>query len=164
MKSSVAFLSVVCLSLLCGNLMAQNSKIDVEEAKDALKKLLGEVSDAAEKATKKSEAKGNEFWERSKDNLVMEREAYSKKVGVAMARMDAELKGLEVSDASISARVYFKVRVESLKQHLQFCREDFERLKATATEEEFRARQRNFDRTVAFLGDQLSLTLKEAGL
>ncbi|TLD72613.1 hypothetical protein FEM03_00620 [Phragmitibacter flavus] len=164
MKPIVLLLAACALSLPLAS-HAQVDKIDSDKAKDALQKLLGEVKDAADKATKKSSDKESEdaFWERSKDHLTMDRVQYSKKATRGLAVMDAEIQGLADTDAPVSVRDYFKLRVESLKLNLAYCREEFAKLEALATEEEFRSRQRFFDRNLAYLSDHLVATMKEAG-
>jgi hypothetical protein len=164
MKLIVPILTA-CLFGLPMSLVAQSEKIDADKAKDALQKLLGEVKEAADKVTKKSSSKDSEdsFWERSKDHLTMERAQYAKKVTRGLAVMEVEIQGLANTDSPVSAREYFKLRVESLKLNLAYCRDEFAKLEALPTEEEFRARQRFFDRNLAYLSDHVVATMKEAG-
>lgn len=146
---------------------AQSEKIDANKAKDVLQKLLGEATEAVEKASRKSDNKNKDdedaFWVRAKDNLTMERVQYTKKVTTVLAVMQAEIEGLADTEASVGSREYFKTRVLSLKQNHAYCVEDLVNLKAFPTEEEFRVRQRFFDKNLALLSDHLVVTMKEAG-
>lgn len=163
MKSFLPLLSACLISLpAIGH--AQSEKIDTDKAKDALQKLLGEAKDAVEKASKKSgDEKEESFWERSKENLGMERKQYIKKATTALAVMQVEIQGLENTESSVATRVYFKMRVEALKQQHAYCIDDLTKMQAMATEEEFRSRQRFFDRNLTSLSDHLVVTMKEAG-
>lgn len=138
-------------------------KIDkntVDKAKDALDKVLGEVKNAADKAGDK----GKELWARTKENLRMSRDEYLKKATSALATMDAEIQVLAESGSAVTSRDYFKTRLEALRQHLDYCKRDMERLAASDTEEAFRVKQKGFDRGLGFLGDNIELAEEEAGL
>ncbi len=131
-----------------------------DKAKDLLDKLVNE----AKKATDKAKDDGKDLWNKSKDLLKLSREEYTSKVEFAMKTMGAEIQALGETDAPVSSRDYFKTRVDSLKQHLAYCQRDFDRLKALPDEEAFRAKQKNFDRTLGWLSEHLSITKEEAGL
>ncbi|MFZ4766140.1 MAG: hypothetical protein ACOYMN_14410 [Roseimicrobium sp.] len=135
-------------------------KSTADKAKDMLEKLVGEVKSAADKAGDK----GRELWERTKENLRLSREEYLKKVTSALTTMDAEIQVLAESGSSVTARDYFKTRLESLRQQLDYCKRDLDRLAAADSEEAFRVKQKGFDRGLGFLGDQIELAQEEAGL
>jgi hypothetical protein len=78
--------------------------------------------------------------------------------------MDAEIQVLVESGSAVNSRDYFKTRLESLKQQLDYCRRDLERLQAIDSEEAFRVKQKGFDRGLGFLGDNIELAQEEAGL
>ena len=136
-------------------------KETMDKAKGALEQLMGKAKDAVEKSDDKG---GRELWARSKDSLTMPREAYVKKADSAIKTMEAELAALAESGSTLVSREYFKTRMESLKQHVEYCRRDLERLQGAETDEAFRVKQRAFDRGLGFLGDHIELTLEEAGL
>jgi hypothetical protein len=131
-----------------------------DKAKDLLDKLVNE----AKKATDKAKDEGKDLWGKSKDLLKLSREEYTQKVQFTMKTMNAEIQALGETDAPVSSRDYFKTRVESLKQHLAYCQRDFDRLKAQADEDAFRAKQKSFDRTLGWLAEHLAATKEEAGL
>lgn len=163
-KLHLLFLATTMLLLpMTGS--AQSGKIDADKAKDALQKLLGEATEAVEKAQKKQKDKKDEsaFWIRDKENLTMDRTEYTKKVTKALAVMKIEIQSLAETDSSVGNREYFKTRVKGLQQNHTYCSEELDQLKAFATEEEFRARQRSFDKNLALLSDHLVVTMKEAG-
>lgn len=135
-------------------------KATTDKAKDLLEKVVGEMKGAADKA----EDKGRDLWKRTKENLQMSREEYLKKATSAVKTMEAEITELSESGSMLNSRDYFKTRTESLKQHLEYCKRDLERLATTETEETFRVKQRGFDRGLGFLGDNIELAQEEAGL
>lgn len=154
------------LSLLFGLSLAASAQIKIDDAtadkaKDALDKLMGEVSKATNKA-ESSKSKGS--WERSKENLKMPRDAYTKKATSGLIMMDAEIQAIEESGGAVISRDYYKARLESLKLHLAYCQRDFERLKEIPTEEAFRVKQKNFDRGLGLLSEYIELAKEEAGL
>lgn len=130
-----------------------------EKAREVLDKLM----DEAKKATNKAKEEGRSLWTHSKDLLRLSREEYTKKAEFAMRTMDAEIRALAEADAPVSGRDYFKTRVESLRQQLEYCRRDLERLKGL-DEDGFRAKQKSFDRTLGWLGEHLANAKEEAGL
>ena len=154
--------------LLCASLpssFAEDKPIKIDKsttdkAKDMLDKLVGEVKNAADKG----DSKGHDLWPRSKENLKLSREDYVKKVNSALKAMDAEIASITESGAALVSRDYYKTRLESLKQHLDYCKRDLERLQASETEEVFRAKQKGFDRGLGYLGDHIELAQEEAGL
>lgn len=135
-------------------------KTTADKAKNMLDKVIGEVS----KAANKTELKSKDLWERTKDNLRLSKEEYLKKAQSAVATMEAEIEVLSESGAGVTTRDYFKMRIESFKLQLDYCKRDMERLKETPTEEAFRVKQRGFDRTLGALSDNLTLAKDEAGL
>ena len=138
----------------------EKEKKTSDKAKDVLEKLMGEAKKAAEKA----KDEGKDLWGKSKELLKLTREDYTKKAELAMKTMEAEIQALAESDAPVSGRDYFKTRLESLRQQLAYCHRDFDRLKALPDEDAFRAKQKNFDRTLGWLSEHLSITKEEAGL
>lgn len=135
-------------------------KSTTDKAKQMLDKLVGEVKEAA----KESGEKGKDLWERTKENFSLSREEYLKKVNSALATMDAEIQALVESGAAVTSRDYFKTRIESLKQHLDYCKRDLTRLQEAPSDEAFRVKQRGFDRGLDFLGENIELAQEEAGL
>ena len=135
-------------------------KKNSEKAKDVLEKLIGEAKKAADKA----KDEGKDLWGKGKDLLKLSREDYTKKAEFTMRTMEAEIQALGETDAPVSGRDYFKTRVESLRQQLAYCRRDFDRLKTLPDEDAFRAKQKNFDRTLGWLSEHLATTKEEAGL
>jgi hypothetical protein len=138
----------------------EKDKKNSDKAKDVLEKLMNEAKKVADKA----KDEGKDLWGKSKDLLKLSREDYTKKAEFAMKTMEAEIQALAESDAPVSGRDYFKTRIESLRQQLAYCRRDFDRLKALPDEDAFRAKQKNFDRTLGWLSEHLSTTKEEAGL
>lgn len=158
----------LCVALLaCLSVVAQAEdkpiKIDkttVDKAKDVLDKVLGEARSAADKAGEK----GKDLWERTKDSMRLSREEYLKKADSGLKTMEAEIQVLAESGSALNSRDYFKMRIDALKLHLDYCRRDFDRLQASETEEAFRVKQKGFDRGLDFLGENIELALEEAGL
>ncbi len=135
-------------------------KDTADKAKNMLNKIVGEVKEAANKSDKK----GRELWARTKETLGLTREDYVKKAVSAIATMEAEIQVLEESGTAVTTRDYFKTRIESLKQHLDYCKRDLARLQESPTEEAFRVKQRGFDRGLGFLADNIESAQEEAGL
>ena len=156
----VLLCSALVLLVLPDNVRAADDKKTADKAKELLDKALGEINKAANKV----ETKSKQFWERTKETLRLSKEEYLKKATSALATMDAEIQGIEESGAAVTTRDYFKTRIESLKQHLDYCKRDLARLSATETEETFRVKQKGFDRTLGALGDNIEVAKDEAGL
>ena len=135
-------------------------KTTMDKAKDVLDKVLGEAKGAADKAGEK----GRDLWERTKDSMRLSREEYVKKANSGLKTMEAEIQVISESGSALNSRDYFKMRVEALKLHLDYCKRDFERLQAADSEEAFRVKQKGFDRGLDFLGENIELALEEAGL
>ena len=142
------------------NAMAGDEKITADKARDMVDKLLGEV----QKAAGKVETKSKELWAHTKESMQLSKEEYLKRATSGLATMDAEVQVLAESGSGVTTRDYFKMRIESLKLHVQYLRRDLERLKDTPNEETFRVKQKGFDRTMGFLGDSIGIAKEEAGL
>ena len=155
-------LSVSLTSAVAEDKPIKIDKATTDKAKDMLEKLVGEVKNAADKG--KGEGKDHGLWERSKETLRLSREEYVKKVNSAFKTMDAEIASITESGSALVSRDYFKTRLESLKQHLDYCKRDLERLQTSESEEIFRAKQKGFDRGLGYLGDHIELAQEEAGL
>lgn len=149
----------VCLLPLRAADEPGKDKKSSEKARDVLEKLMDEAKKAAGKAKEESKS----LWTHTKDLFKVDREEYTKKAEFAMKAMDAEIKALADSDAPVSGREYFKTRVESLRQQLDFCRKDLEKIKPL-DEDAFRVKQKSFDRSLGWLGEHLANTKEEAGL
>jgi hypothetical protein len=163
MKTAVVLALLALLSIPLARAEDKPIKVDkntVDKAKDLLEKVVNEAKDAAGKTKDKSK----ELWARTKETLSLSREEYLKKAGSALKTMDAEIQVLAESGSAVNSRDYFKTHLESLKQHLDYCRRDFERLQAIDSEEAFRVKQKGFDRGLGFLGDNIELAQEEAGL
>lgn len=133
---------------------------DRDKAREMVDKLLGEV----QKAASKVEVKGKELWARTKESMQLSKEEYVKRATSGLATMDAEVQALAESGSGVTTREYFKLRIESLKLHIDYLRRDLERLKDAPSEEAFRVKQKGFDRTMGFLGESISIAKDEAGL
>lgn len=163
---AVPFLALALSAPLAGHAQDKEKdkplvdKTTADKAKNMLDKVIGEVS----KAANKTEIKSKELWERTKDNLRLSKEEYLKKAQSAVATMEAEIDVLVESGAAITTRDYFKMRIESFRLQLDYCKRDMERLKEAPSEEAFRVKQRGFDRTLGALSDNLTLAKDEAGL
>lgn len=131
-----------------------------DKAKDALEKLLGKVGDLSGKA----ENEGRELWSRSKEILGLTRKDYLKKAASGLATMDAEIQALAESGSAVVSRDYFVPRMQAMRLQLEYCKRDFTRLNEIPDEEGFRVKQRGFNRTLGFLGDNIELAKEEAGL
>src|SRR3954447_18435926 len=163
MKTAAVLALLACLSTSVARAEDKPIKVDkntVDKARDLLDKVVNEAKDAADKTKDKSK----ELWARTKETLSLSREEYLKKASSAMKTMDSESQVLAESGSAVSSRDYFKTRVEALKQHLDYCRRDLERLQASDSEEAFRVKQKGFDRGLGFLGDHIELAQEEAGL
>lgn len=156
----VILCSLLVLALPPATSHAADDKKTADKAKDLLDKALGELGKAANKV----ETKSKQLWERTKETMRLSKPEYLKKAKSALATMQAEIQSLEESGAAVLSRDYFKTRVEALKQHLDYCKRDFERLEATDSEESFRVKQKGFDRTLGALGDHVEAAKDEAGI
>jgi hypothetical protein len=135
-------------------------KETTDKAKDLIDKVLGEVKTAAGTG----EESVRELWARTKDNLRLSREEYMKKAASGLKTMEAEIAVIAESGSAVMSREYFQTRVAALKQHLDYCKRDLERLQAAESEEAFRVKQKGFDRGLGFLGDNIEMAQEEAGL
>jgi hypothetical protein len=163
MKPAICLLLLTFFSLSTAPAEDKPIKIDkstVDKAKDMLDKVVNEAKDAAEKAGDK----GRELWARTKENLRLSREEYLKKATSGLKTMELEIAEISESGSAMFSRDYYKMRMDALKLHLDYCKRDFERLQATDSEEAFRVRQKGFDRGLGFLGDNIELAAEEAGL
>ena len=160
MKAAALLLTLAVFSTATAQDKLKLDKETMDKAKGALEQLIGKAKEAGDK----HDDKGRELWERSKESLTMPRDAYVKKADSAIKTMEAELAALAESGSTLISRDYFKTRMESLKQHIDYCKRDLERLQGAETDEAFRVKQRSFDRGLGLLGDHLELTLEEAGL
>ncbi|HEY2572809.1 MAG TPA: hypothetical protein VGH65_02030 [Verrucomicrobiaceae bacterium] len=163
MKHPVIHACVLAFALLATAASAEDkSKLNSDKTKEMLDKLMGEAKKAAGKL--KDEDKGGSSWPRSKETLALPQADYLKRADSAMKTMDTEIKALAEAETAVNTRDYFKMHLESLKQHLGYCRQDEEKLKASDSEETFRVKQKKFDRTLGFLADNIQLAKEEAGL
>ncbi len=152
---------LVCSSLFALSVLAHSARAeDSSKARDLLDKLVDKASQAASKVETKSKG----LWQRTKENFKTSREDYTKRASSALITMDAEIQALLESGASVTSRDYFKTRIESLKQHLDYTKREMDRLKEQPSEEAFRVKQKSFDRTLGALGDAIDLAKEEAGL
>jgi hypothetical protein len=163
MKLAASLVLLLCFSVAFCNGQDNPIKLDkdtVDKAKDILDKVIGEAKGAVGKTKDGSK----ELWARTKETLGLTREDYVKRAASGLKTMDAEIQVLAESGSAVNSREYFKTRIEGLKQHLDYCKRDFERLQAAESEEAFRVKQKGFDRGLGFLGDNIELAQEEAGL
>ncbi len=151
--------AVLCLSAT----LFGEDKSNSDKTKEMLDKLLGEAKKAAGKMQEGGD-KGNALWSHSKETLGLPKADYIKRAESGLKTMSAEIQALGETESTVNSRAYFKTRIESLKQHLDYCRLDLEKLATTEPEETFRVKQKKFDRTLVFLGDNIALAKQEAGL
>ena len=149
-------------ALLAAASADDKSKGNSDKTKEMIDKLVGEARKAAGKL--KDEDKANSLWPRSKETMALPQAEYLKRADSALKTMDTEIKALGEAEGAVNGRDYFKTHIESLKQHLNYCRQDEEKLKASDSEESFRVKQKKFDRTLGFLADNIRLAKEEAGL
>lgn len=151
------------LLLLDAGLRAEDKvKSNSDKTREMLDKLVGEAKKAAGKYQEGE--KGSTLWARSKETMALPQAEYLKRAESAMKTMDSEIKALAEAEGAVSVRDYFKTHVESLKQHLAYCRQDGEKLKSSESEETFRVKQKKFDRALGFLAENIQLAKDEAGL
>lgn len=149
-----------CLLTLTVSAWAADEKISEDKAKDLLNKVMTEVSKNASKLEEKSKQSSD----RSKENLKLSREDYQKKVESTLRTMDAEVQGIQESESSVLTRDYYKMRIDSIKLQIEYCKRNLERLKEIPTEEAFRVKQKGYDRTLMGLSELIELSKDEAGL
>ncbi|CAN5857719.1 hypothetical protein BH11VER1_BH11VER1_24840 [soil metagenome] len=159
-STSRFFRTLTCTLILSASAWGADEKITEEKAKDLLNKVIGEVS----KNASKIEEKPKGLWEKSKETFKLSREDYMKKVESALLTMDAEVQGIQESESSILTRDYFKMRLDSIKLQIEYCKRNLDRLKELPTEEAFRVKQKGYDRTLSGLSDLIELTKQEAGV
>ncbi len=159
--ASIIFTFALLLLMTAG--VRGEDKLTSDKTKDMLDKLVGEAKKAAGKLQEGSD-KGNALWSHSKETLALPKTDYLKRADSGLKTMSAEIQALGEAESSVNSRAYFKTRIESLKQHLEYCLQDLDKLKTVESEESFRVKQKKFDRTLVFLGDNISLAKQEAGL
>ncbi len=160
-----AFCCALALLTFTSVVRTQDSKPkpNADKNKDMLDKLMIEAKKAAGKFQDGGD-KGSSLWSRSKETLALPKDEYLKRADSALKTMDAEIVALTEAEGPVIARDYFKTHVQSLKQHLIYCRQEEEKLKSSEGDESFRVKQKKFDRTLGFLADNIQLTKEEAGL
>ena len=158
-SSVVTVVFVLCLS---ANLRSED-KLTSDKTKDMLDKLVGEAKKAAGKLQEGGD-KGNALWSHSKETLALPKADYIKRAESGLKTMSAEIQALGEAESSVNSRAYFKTRMEANRQNLEYCLQDLDKLKTVESEEAFRVKQKKFDRTLVFLGDNISLAKQEAGL
>ncbi len=161
---SASILVLFLLTLMPASLRAEDKPgLNSDNAKDILDKLMGEAKKAAGKMQEGGD-KGNPLWPHSKETLALSKTDYLKRAESGLKTMSAEIQALGEAENAVNSRPYFKTRIESLKQHLEYCRQDMDKLKTAEADEVFRVKQKKFDRVMTFLGDNISLAKQEAGL
>ncbi|MCB1208854.1 MAG: hypothetical protein KDK97_05985 [Verrucomicrobiales bacterium] len=155
MKTILLLLTM--LSLVPATLRAE------ESLADKLRRAAEKAAEKAGVALDKVETKGRQWWNDAKESVKMKRPDYEKRAGDALDTYAAEIKVLKESASGVAGRDYFKTRLLALEQHLAFAQDEFETIRATPSEAEFRARQRKFDRTMWALDGALGQALEEAG-
>lgn len=164
MKAITAFvLSAAFVSILsCNAVRAEegnSKKLDLEKAKGALEKLAGEA--------KKALGKGddhNTIWPKSKETLALPMAEYVKRAEGALKMADAEVRALAEAESPVNGRDYFKTRVESLKLQHAYCSGELAKLKDIGAEDDFRVKQKKFDRVLTFFAETIALAKEEAGV
>ena len=147
---------VLVLSATSAHLSGADEKKTTDKAKDLLDKAFGEIS--------KVETKSKQFWERTKETLRLSKEEYLKKASSALATMDAEIQAITESGAGVLSRDYYKMRLDALRLHLEYCKRELAKLNDTDSEEAFRVKQKGFDKSLGALGDNVETAKDEAGL
>jgi|APTNR8051073442_1049403.scaffolds.fasta_scaffold08226_2 hypothetical protein len=155
MKTILLLLTM--LSLVPASLHAE------ESLAEKLRRAAEKAAEKAGVALDKVETKGRQWWNDAKESLKMKRPDYEKKANEALTTYAAEIKVLKESTSGVAGRDYFKTRLVALDQHLAFAQNEFQTLKETPSEAEFRARQRKFDRTMWSLDGAVGQALEEAG-
>jgi len=152
------------MMLATSALHAADEKLTSEKAQELLQKGLSELTKVANKSEDKDKDKDKEYWKRSKDHLKLDQADYLKKVQSAFTTMDLVIQSLAESGASVTTRQYYMIRLEALKQNLEYCRQEYTKLKESPSEEAFRVKQKTFDRTLGYLSDNIEVAQEEAGL
>ncbi|MEI6534150.1 MAG: hypothetical protein WCN98_02330 [Verrucomicrobiaceae bacterium] len=159
-----SILALCFLTLLPATLRAEDKpSLNSDKTKDILEKLVGEAKKAAGKLQEGGD-KGNALWPHSKETLALPKADYLKRAESGLKTMAAEIQALGEAETAVNSRAYFKTRLESLKQNLDYCRQDLDKLTAVESEETFRVKQKKLDRTLGFLGDNIVTAKEEAGL
>jgi hypothetical protein len=147
-------LACLALSLCLHSLQAEDSLNDqLRRAADRLKNEFSKVKD-------QSEVKGREWYKKSKEHLTTSREEYLKQSNAALNRWKANIDVLKEQ----IGREYFKTRVTALEQHYEFAVKELTTLTAITDEDQFRARQKSFDKTLWTLEAAVEQAQEEAGL
>lgn len=159
-STSAFFRSLAYTLILTCSAWGADEKNTEDKAKDLLNKVISEVS----KNASKIEEKSKDLWEKSKETFKLSREDYLKKVESALATMDAEVQAIHESEATMLSRDYYKMRLDSIKLQIEYCKRNLDRLKEAPTEEVFRVKQKGYDRALSGLSEIIGLTKEEAGL
>lgn len=157
-----SIITYVFFLLMAASLLGED-KLTSDKTKDMLDKLVGEAKKAAGKLQEGGD-KGNALWSHSKETLALPKADYIKRAESGLKTMSAEIQALGEAESSVNSRAYFKTRMEADRQNLEYCLQDLDKLKTLESEEAFRVKQKKFDRTLVFLGDNISLAKQEAGL
>lgn len=151
-------LAVFCLST---SLHAQDPSPSLG---DRLKRAVDRTRDALAGVADKVSSKSRSWYNDAKAHLTMSQYDYYDRAGKTLARIDAEATVLGELAGGPNEREYFKTRILALQQHLKFAHEEFDKLRASETEQMFRARQKTFEHTLGSLEGAVAQAQEEAGL
>ena len=152
---TLAFLTMLAF---CTPLKAEDTIAD--KVRRALDKTADKVTEIADKVKIES----RQWYGAAKENLRLTRSDYTERATKTLTRFNAEITVLKEQSSGPSQRDYFKTRVQALDQHATYAATELERLRASESEEVFRARQASFDRTLWTLEAALGQAQEEAGL
>ena len=154
---TIAFTLLATL-VLSAPLYAEDSVADhVRRAIDKTKEKVEEIAGSVQNHSRA-------WFNEARENLRLTRPEYTERAERALARFDADITVLKELSGGPGQRDYFKTRVFALQQHATFARTELDTLRASESEEVFRARQKSFDRTLWTLESAVGEAQEEAGI
>ena len=156
MKTS-AYTLLIALSLGAASYAEDSIGDKVRRAFDKTKDKVVEIAGTVQ-------SKSRHWYNEAKENLRLTRTEYTESAARTLTQFNAEIGVLKDLSGGPMQRDYVKTRVIALEQHATFAKNEFESLRASESEEVFRARQKSFDRTLWTLEAAIGTAQEEAGL
>ena len=131
---------------------------------DKVRRALDKTKDKVVEIAGTVQSKSRSWFNEAKENLRLTRSEYTERAAKTLTHFDAEIGVLKELSGGPMQRDYIRTRVLALEQHATFAKNEFESLRASESEDVFRARQRSFDRTLWTLEAAIGTAQEEAGL
>lgn len=160
---------VCCLLAAISPLSAQEIQLNKQSAEELLQRGLLELNklkdkDSSSKKKDKKDDDEDELWERSKEHQKMPRDEFAKKVTKALKQMEVAISEIEHDSSSVNGRVYFQLRLQSLKEQIKFTHDQLVKLSSEIDDSVYSGKIKGFDRLMKSLSDHIELSQEDAGL